>query len=57
MNKNSMCALMAFLAGCMNIPMAIINFISGYIGTMFISLGFMMLCWGIALYILGLNKK
>jgi len=27
MNKNSMCALMAFLAGCMNIPMAIINLI------------------------------
>ena len=45
--------LLAFFAGCINIPMAIINYLNNQMGSMFISLGFMFICWGIAFYILG----
>jgi len=54
MNKK-MYALIAFFAGCMNIPMIIINFYADSLGGMCISIGFMLISWGIA----GLisNKK
>ena len=52
MKVKTKCAILAFGAGCLNIPMVIIN-----IGTknpaVFISLGAMFFCWGIAGYIMG----